>query len=718
MGSSRRVAAPGMSTNVRLLLPFKVKMLIFFSSAVLIANSLVMSTSTSGDFVDSGHLVWTTIGVTARSEVDMWTKTSSGCACSSQDHHMQSQGAKGGANKNNMKTCACCAHAGACQCGPKVPYRCAQCGLEQQCDQSKARASRPAASRISNFPSSFAEIGLAPVLDDIRSIRRERNSRSSLATTTTTTTTITTEPGNGCHSCDGCDGCDERTNEMCNVTLDARQLYSTSRLRYGQIKSLELHEHQHCWYRLLPEPGYRIELQIYRLVDTGHLNQSKCTGGQLEWITSGSSSSSSSIESAISGAVQQPPPPNLQHQHSWTLCGANERYSPPALLFSDDDISPATLVLKSGEKTRRGKLLAHFSFTPIGHSAPLGVQTIGGTPVHGSVCDWHYQQSDCLKEGRYNNTCRMASPGYPGLYPPNRTCRYHVALQSPFQPLTLHFTSVQLPAQRCGTDFIRVLINGRLHSTLCGQETVQLVTFGPDVVVEFTSGALLPPYVFNGFLAQLTFHEMDGQPPPHVRGVGSNSKNPPALQQQPAPAIPSGAFRAVERQAHAVCDYVIRANASTTAGGAGGGISGAGGETMMNRWSGFFSTSSTAWRVWPAPCSFTFPVQPGQSLQINLLTFNITFNQPYLIQSNNASLSIRFRMDPITGADQVIEGAFAYFNELEGFRIPGTLCDALFDRRHFEWFVPIIVVVHVVHLLYIFTHRIRPRSQTSHSPIN
>lgn len=85
-----------------------------------------------------------------------------------------------------------------------------------------------------------------------------------------------------------------------------------------------------------------------------------------------------------------------------------------------------------------------------------------------------------------------------------------------------------------------------------------------------------------------------------------------------------GAFRAVERQAHAVCDYVIRANASsTTAGGAGGGSGG--GETMMNRWSGFFSTSSTAWRVWPAPCSFTFPVQPGQSVQINLLTFNITY---------------------------------------------------------------------------------------------
>ena len=64
---------------------------------------------------------------------------------------------------------------------------------------------------------------------------------------------------------------------VCNVTLDASQLYTSSRLRYGQIKSLELQENQHCWYRIHPQPGYRIELQIYRLVDMGHLNQSRYT---------------------------------------------------------------------------------------------------------------------------------------------------------------------------------------------------------------------------------------------------------------------------------------------------------------------------------------------------------------------------------------------------------------------------------------------------------
>ncbi len=57
-----------------------------------------------------------------------------------------------------------------------------------------------------------------------------------------------------------------------------------------------------------------------------------------------------------------------------------------------------------------------------------------------------------------------------------------------------------------------------------------------------SSGHLLPPYVFNGFLAQLTFHEMDGQSSPPLPHARLNSKNPTAHQQQPAPAIPSKNF--------------------------------------------------------------------------------------------------------------------------------------------------------------------------------
>ena len=38
---------------------------------------------------------------------------------------------------------------------------------------------------------------------------------------------------------------------------------------------MEIRDNQICWYRLVPERGYRVELQIYRLVDMGHLHQNR-----------------------------------------------------------------------------------------------------------------------------------------------------------------------------------------------------------------------------------------------------------------------------------------------------------------------------------------------------------------------------------------------------------------------------------------------------------
>lgn len=100
-------------------------------------------------------------------------------------------------------------------------------------------------------------------------------------------------------------------------------------------------------------------------------------------------------------------------------------------------------------------------------------------------------------------------------------------------------------------------------------------------------------------------------------------------------ASPDGAFRAVERQAHAVCDYIVRPPNVTDSSNISRGIITSNGSSIsdvaaaaaagLGRWSGFFSTSTTAWKVWPAPCSFTFPApMPGHSIQINLLTYNIT----------------------------------------------------------------------------------------------
>ena len=52
-----------------------------------------------------------------------------------------------------------------------------------------------------------------------------------------------------------------------------------------------------------------------------------------------------------------------------------------------------------------------------------------------------------------------------------------------------------------------------------------------------------------------------------------------------------------------------------------------------------------------------------QSLDALLNVGSISrFGQPFLVQSVNASLALRFRMDPLNGQDQFIQGAYMYHN--------------------------------------------------------
>lgn len=74
---------------------------------------------------------------------------------------------------------------------------------------------------------------------------------------------------------------------------------------------------------------------------------------------------------------------------------------------------------------------------------------------------------------------------------------------------------------------------------------------------ESSSGLLLPPYVFNGFVAHLTFREVDGQSTTqqqqqqqqlqqtHTRGNAGNTAGGSSSQSNPHPTIPSKTLRVV-----------------------------------------------------------------------------------------------------------------------------------------------------------------------------
>ncbi|VVD04841.1 unnamed protein product, partial [Leptidea sinapis] len=496
-------------------------------------------------------------------QVDLWTQSSSGCACPG----------------DGGDDCACCVRDGACPCGEVAPTRCAQCGLEQYC------------------------------------------------------------------------------SNMCNITIDSRILRSKSGKTFGQIKSPSIEGPGYCSYLLQPDAGQRVEIQIYRLLSVGRFNGSSCVGG---WLQLGGASA---VQDA-SGAAET------------RLCGANERYTPPVVLFADHGASILDFRIK--EKTVRSQFLAFFSFTSLSNTQGVGFHPRGGSRIPHTDCDWLYQDVSCRSA-----PCVLASPGYPGLYPPHRRCRYLLATNSVHTRVKIIFTSIILPRNHCSSDYLTLRAGSSpsapLLASICSERRATLEQPGPNLLLEFNSGPLVPPYDYNGFIARLEFQEKikPSGPPPTVLAAS-----------EPLAALThhthNGDKLAIEND---VISNEISSNGRVVCGATVRGY-GAGGAR-----SGHFDTRSSAWRT---QCAIHLLGTPADVVQVSLFNYNLRvllrvcgpsvreardpsgrFLVRQAVTSKGANLTILIRRAASQSADEeeFVDGAFAFHDEQhEGTVSPDATC--------------------------------------------
>nr|CAD7260979.1 unnamed protein product [Timema shepardi] len=340
--------------------------------------------------------------------------------------------------------------------------------------------------------------------------------------------------------------------------------------------------------------------------------------------------------------------------------------------------------------------------------AHSGSQKFGARlwPISLAECDWLYQDFSC----REPSSCVLASPGYPGLYPPNRQCKYHITTSSIHTQVRITFTALLLPHNHCATDYIAIYQGSTpsspLLTTVCANRKTQIQYIGPNLLLEFrsrdcltdgstnsishmfvgfyvtSSGPSVPPYDYNGFVASLEFTEksMSTETP---FGLTARTTEPGVMMDGTSPP----------RQAP-TCHQVFSGNVTR---------------------SGHFDSRS---QPWSATCSVTFLGRPTDVVHVSLFNYRLRAHscqstievfdglvenslkpikkicspiikhardpsgrfleqQSFLSTGNLMTLTMKMFTAPTSTSDiEFLDGAFLFHDEqVDGTLQPATLCD-------------------------------------------
>ncbi|GAB6021424.1 hypothetical protein CHUAL_004033 [Chamberlinius hualienensis] len=220
----------------------------------------------------------------------------------------------------------------------------------------------------------------------------------------------------------------DRSRDRCNKTVDLLEEVTSPSVNLKNRGQPLL-----CWYHIRAQPNQKdwiISVRFFRFKVGRLVNATTCANGHVQIIDGG-------------GAPNASRPLTSPYYSGGYHCGESDHTN--TFISETDRVTVIFYVEQFSDET-------YMSFDSRGEPNYLLIPRHGthsqlyptrrGTPVPGTICDRVFD--DCRL-----GYCYIQSPGYPGVYPRNLRCRYHVTTATRYIRLYTENELIDVDGQRC-----------------------------------------------------------------------------------------------------------------------------------------------------------------------------------------------------------------------------------------------------------------------------